>query len=139
MRPRALALDLAVALAAFAAAAVVHPAAALAHAGAGSVERVDFDREVRPILAAKCFTCHGPDAESRKAGLRLDTFAGATAALKNGVRAIVPGDPDSSVILARVTHADPAKFMPPDGREPLAAAEVETIRRWIESGAEYTA
>jgi len=119
-------------------AASVFAAAAAVHGGApGSA--VDFDRDVRPILAAKCFTCHGPDAESRKASLRLDTFAGATAVLKGGVRAVVPGDVAASALLARVTHTDPSKHMPPDGREPLSAAEVDVVRRWIESGAEYAA
>jgi cytochrome c553 len=132
MRPRTPILDLAVAAAALAATAATQ-------ASEGSKRAIDFDREVRPILAAKCFTCHGPDAEARKAGLRLDTFAGSTAALKNGVRAIVPGDAAASTILARVTHPDPSKHMPPDGREPLTTAEVDTIRRWIDSGAEYTA
>ena len=98
---------------------------------------VDFDRDIRPVLAAKCFTCHGPDAESRAAGLRLDTFEGATAILKSGLRAIAPGDPAASEILARVAHRDPDELMPPDGREPLSAAEIDAIRRWIESGAEY--
>jgi cytochrome c553 len=101
-------------------------------------ERVDFDRAVRPILAAKCLTCHGPDADARKAGLRLDTREGAIAALKSGHHAILPGDPAASGILARVVHEDPSKRMPPDGREPLTAAEVETLRRWIEQGADYT-
>jgi cytochrome c553 len=132
MRPRTPILDLAVAAAALA-------ATAAAQASEGSKRAVDFDREVRPILAAKCFTCHGPDAEARKAGLRLDTFAGSTATLKDGVRAIVPGDAAASTVLARVTHPDPSKHMPPDGREPLTTAEVDTIRSWIESGAEYTA
>ncbi|MFM7051703.1 MAG: PSD1 and planctomycete cytochrome C domain-containing protein, partial [Planctomycetota bacterium] len=97
----------------------------------------DFDREVRPILAAKCYACHGPDAESRKAGLRLDTFAGATAMHADGVRGIVAGDPEASAVLARVAHADPDERMPPVG-EPLAAAEVDILRRWIEAGAQYT-
>ncbi|MEY3143695.1 MAG: hypothetical protein RLY21_2188 [Planctomycetota bacterium] len=132
MRPRTPVLELALA-----AAALVTTAASQASGGAG--QAVDFDREVRPILAAKCFTCHGPDAEARKADLRLDTFAGSTALLKGGVRAIVPGDAAASAMLARVTHADPSKHMPPDGREPLSTVEVDTIRRWIESGAEYTA
>ena len=102
-----------------------------------SAERVDFDRAVRPILAAKCLTCHGPDADARKAGLRLDTREGAIAALKSGHHAILPGDPAASEILARVVHQDPSKRMPPDGREPLTAAEVEALRRWIEQGADY--
>jgi cytochrome c553 len=114
-------------------------AVAAATQAAGAAGTVDFDREVRPILAAKCFACHGPDAEARKAGLRLDTFEGATAALKDGRHGVVAHDAASSEILARVTHADAAKRMPPDGREPLTAAEVDTVRRWIESGAEYAA
>ena len=108
-------------------------------AAQGSVRAADYDRDVRPILAAKCFTCHGPDADSRAAGLRLDTFEGATAVLKSGLRAIAPGDPAASEMLARVAHADPDELMPPDGREPLSEAELDAIRRWIESGAEYTA
>ncbi len=108
-------------------------------AAPGSLHAADYDRDVRPILAAKCFTCHGPDADSRAAGLRLDTFEGATAVLKSGLRAIAPGDPAASEILARVAHTDPDELMPPDGREPLSVAEIDAIRRWIESGAEYTA
>ncbi len=101
--------------------------------------RVDFAREVRPVLVARCFACHGPDADARKAGLRLDTFEGATAKLKSGIRAIVPGDASASALLARVTHADSEERMPPDGREPVTPAEIASIARWIESGAEYTA
>ncbi|MFM7132724.1 MAG: DUF1549 domain-containing protein, partial [Planctomycetota bacterium] len=96
----------------------------------------DFDREIRPILAAKCFACHGPDAEAREAGLRLDTFEGATAALDEGARAIAPGDPAASLLLARVAHSDPEERMPPHG-EPLTAAEIDAVRRWIASGAAY--
>ncbi len=125
--------------------AVVASLALLACADARAA--VDFDREVRPVLAAKCFACHGPDAEARKAGLRLDTFAGATAALKSdsddaaapALHAIVPGKPEASAILARVSHADPEERMPPDGREPLTPKEVAALRAWISEGAEYTA
>ena len=99
----------------------------------------DFDREVRPVLAARCYACHGPDAESRKAGLRLDTFEGATVVLRSGRAAVVPGRPDASTLLARVTSRDPDEHMPPEGHEPLTPAEVESIRSWIASGAEYTA
>jgi cytochrome c553 len=99
----------------------------------------DFDREIRPVLAARCFSCHGPDAESRKAGLRLDTFAGATAELEDGGRAIAPGDPGRSVLLDRVAATDLDDRMPPEGHEPLTTEEVDAMRRWIESGAEYTA
>lgn len=99
----------------------------------------DFDREVRPVLAARCYSCHGPDAESRKAGLRLDTFEGATAVLRSGRAAVVPGRPEASTLLARVTSRDPDDHMPPEGHEPLTPAEVASIRAWIATGAEYTA
>ncbi|MEY2796366.1 MAG: hypothetical protein RIR10_2082, partial [Planctomycetota bacterium] len=101
--------------------------------------RPDFDRDIRPILAAKCFACHGPDAESRKAGLRLDTFEGATAALENGVRAIAPGTPETSMLLARVSSTDLDDRMPPEGHDALTATEIASLRAWISSGAEYTA
>ena len=112
---------------------------ASASTAAVAAARVDFAREVRPVLVARCFACHGPDADARKAGLRLDTFEGATAKLKSGIRAIVPGDASASALLARVTHADSEERMPPDGREPVTPAEIASIARWIESGAEYTA
>jgi cytochrome c553 len=99
----------------------------------------DFDRDVRPVLAARCYSCHGPDAESRKAGLRLDTFEGATARLRSGRAAVVPGRPEASALSARVTSRDPDERMPPEGHEPLTAAEAESIRSWIAQGAEYTA
>ncbi len=96
----------------------------------------DFTRSVRPILAAKCYACHGPDAEARKAGLRLDTVEGATILLKSGGVAIVPGKPSSSPMLARVVHSDPDERMPPKG-EPLTSDEVRTLEQWIAAGAGY--
>ena len=100
---------------------------------------VDFDREIRPLLAAKCFSCHGPDGESRKAGLRLDTHEGATTPLDGGVRAITPGDASKSELLARVRlAAGDSDRMPPSGHEPLTADEVDRIERWIAEGAVYS-
>ena len=98
---------------------------------------VDFDREIRPVLAAKCLACHGPDAEAREAGLRLDTFEGATAALRSGKRAIVPGEAGASELLVRASAHDAEDRMPPAG-EPLTAAELDAVRRWIDAGAAYT-
>ena len=89
---------------------------------------VDFDREIRPVLAAKCLACHGPDAEAREAGLRLDTFEGATAALRSGKRAIVPGEAGASELLVRASAHDAEDRMPPAG-EPLTAAELDAVRR----------
>jgi Protein of unknown function (DUF1553)/Protein of unknown function (DUF1549)/Planctomycete cytochrome C len=96
-----------------------------------------FARDVRPILANKCFKCHGPDEEFREADLRLDTADGATADL-GGYAAIVPGRPDRSVLIERITTDDPDERMPPaDSKLSLKRDEIEMLRRWIESGAEY--
>jgi hypothetical protein len=106
---------------------------------AGAAEKtVDFNRDVRPILSDRCFACHGPDAEDRQAGLRLDLRAAATAALESGVTAVVPGDPAASALAARITSADPDLVMPPPHiGKPITPAEAEILRRWIAAGAEY--
>ena len=90
----------------------------------------DFQRDIRPLLAKKCVACHGPDEQARQAGLRLDTFDGATKA-----RTIVPGDSENSRLLARVTHA--TRPMPPTGPR-LTDTEVSLLRKWIDGGAVYT-
>lgn len=100
----------------------------------GSV--VDFARDVRPLLARRCFPCHGNDEETREAGLRLDLEADALFD-RDGFPAIVPGDADASEVWARVNDEfDP---MPPEeAGAPLNAAEREVLRRWIDGGASYT-
>ena len=104
-----------------------------------SANEVDFSRDVRPILAARCFTCHGFDAEARKAGLRLDTPEGAFLDL-DGFAAIVPGDLERSLVWDRITSADPDDRMPPsESHPPLEPEEIEAIRAWIEAGAAYEA
>jgi mono/diheme cytochrome c family protein len=90
----------------------------------------DFQRDVRPILNKKCLACHGPDEHGRQAGLRLDTFAGATAR-----GAIVPGDAAKSRVMARVTSEKMP--MPPSGPR-LTTGEVDVLRRWIAGGATYS-
>jgi hypothetical protein len=104
----------------------------------GAAEEVRFNRDIRPILSDRCFYCHGPDERNRKAGLRLDTFEGATKD-RGGYRAIAPGKPDESELLRRVSTHDAAEVMPPPAskKEPLTAAEVGLLRRWIEQGAAY--
>ena len=104
----------------------------------GDAGPVDFRREVRPLLAERCFPCHGPDEAARKAKLRLDSATGATAERKNGA-AIVPGEPERSELLARITARDPEERMPPaeSGKQPLDAREQELLRRWIAAGARY--
>ena len=100
--------------------------------------KLDFNRDIRPILSDRCFACHGPDAEDRQAGLRLDDRAAAVAALESGGTAIVPGKPEASEILARVASTDPDVIMPPPHvNKPVTPAEAEILRRWITEGAEY--
>ena len=95
----------------------------------------DFATEVRPILARRCFACHGNDEETREAGLRLDSFAAATLD-RDGFPAIVPGDAEGSELVAHIEgEFDP---MPPESAgEPLTEDEREILRRWIDGGAEY--
>ena len=103
-----------------------------------SPRRVDFNREVRPILAKNCFACHGQDEAKRAKGLRLDRREAAVKPLKSGEKAIVPGDPDSSELILRVTEEDETLRMPPrKSGSRLTAAEVDVLTRWIGEGAEY--
>jgi mono/diheme cytochrome c family protein len=115
---------------------------ALASIGAGSVRaaeaKVDYNRDIRPILSDNCFACHGPDARQRKAKLRLDTREGAFADLRGGGHAIVPGKIDDSVLIERITADDPSQRMPPaKSRKHLTEAQIDLLRRWIAQGAPY--
>ena len=96
---------------------------------------VQFNRDIRPILADNCFACHGPDEAKRKSKLRLDTEAGAFAVLE-GRRALVPGNPQQSEIFRRISSDDETERMPhiSSGRR-LTERQIELIRRWIEQGA----
>src|SRR5438552_6073964 len=99
---------------------------------ARAAERVDFNRDVRPILSENCFRCHGPDEKQRKAKLRLDTRDGATAS------AIVPHQPGKSKLVRRIAAGDSAERMPPaDSGKKLTAAQIDVLKRWVEQGAEY--
>jgi hypothetical protein len=97
-----------------------------------------YDRDVRAILSDRCFRCHGPDAGKRQAELRLDVAEIATA-VRDGHAAVVPGSPESSELLRRVSSTDEDVRMPPpkSGRRPLSADEREIVRRWIAEGAHY--
>lgn len=97
-----------------------------------------FNRDIRPILSNHCFTCHGPDSATREGGLRLDQRDAAMAESDSGEYAIVPGDIAASEIIRRVTSDDPDVRMPPaDGPKPLDGKQIETLKAWIEKGAEY--
>ncbi len=114
--------------------------ACLTPALAASAADVSFNRDVRPILSNHCFQCHGPDAATRQAGLRLDQRATAIAPADSGQHAIVPGDVDASELLRRVVATDPDQRMPPaHGPEPLKDQQIQILRRWIEAGAPYAA
>lgn len=112
-------------------------AAALAEPGAVKPVRVDFRREVLPIISSKCFHCHGPDASARKAKLRLDVREDALRE-RDGEWAIVAGDPAKSELIARIHSKDEEEVMPPLKEDkPLTPAEAEVLRKWIEQGADY--
>ncbi|MBM4075635.1 MAG: DUF1549 domain-containing protein, partial [Planctomycetes bacterium] len=97
-------------------------------------EFVDFGRQVQPILARRCFACHGPD--KAEAGLRFDQKSSPFSELKSGSRAIVPGNITQSELMRRITSTDDAVRMPPEG-SPLTEQQIELIRRWISEGASW--
>src|SRR5262245_36518178 len=101
--------------------------------------QVSFNRDVRPIMSDTCFRCHGPDKNTRMAGLRLDIREEALKTTKTGITPIVPGAPDRSAIVQRVFATD-ARVMPPaSAHKALTQTQKETIRRWVAEGAKYEA
>jgi hypothetical protein len=99
-------------------------------------DRVHYGRDVRPILSDACYQCHGPDAGTRKARLRLDTAEGLTAERDTGAP-VVPGEPEESVLIERILSEDDAQRMPPPGSgKALTPEQVDILRRWIAQGAE---
>jgi hypothetical protein len=96
---------------------------------------VDFNKDVRPVLATQCYPCHGPDEKTRKADLRLDRRDDAVAA-----GAITPGKPADSTLLQRITSTDPDEVMPPprSKKPPLTPEQVELLKRWVAEGAKYS-
>src|SRR3954471_12059900 len=106
-----------------------------AFASVASAAPVDFNRDIRPVLATQCYACHGPDEKARKADLRLDVK---DAVVKAGV--IVPGRPDESSLLQRITSKDPDEHMPPakSKKPPLTPQQVALVKQWIAEGATYS-
>jgi mono/diheme cytochrome c family protein len=99
---------------------------------------IDFNRDIRPVLAKNCFACHGPDEGHRAAGLRLDLREAAIVAKPGRPAALVPGKPEQSALLRRVLAADDAGRMPPPATgHRLTATQVAQLRTWIRSGATY--
>ncbi len=100
-------------------------------------ERVDFNRDIRPVLSDICFHCHGPDEEQRQADFRLDQQESAFADLGDHL-AIAPGKPDESELYLRITAEDADERMPPvDSGRQLTARQIGLIKKWIEQGAEW--
>jgi Protein of unknown function (DUF1553)/Protein of unknown function (DUF1549)/Planctomycete cytochrome C len=98
---------------------------------------VEFNRDIRPILSDKCLACHGSDAKSRAAELRLDIDESVTRGGESGP-AIVPGDPESSLLIQRIRAQDADQRMPPaSSHKELSTAEIDLLTAWIRQGAKY--
>jgi mono/diheme cytochrome c family protein len=99
---------------------------------------LDFGRDIRPILSDKCFACHGPDEATREADLRLDRREGIYAESASGATPVVPGDPEASELIRRITSDDPSEQMPPaDSTRQLTPDEREKLVAWVAAGAEF--
>ena len=104
---------------------------------AAAPQKIDFNRDIRGILSNRCFTCHGPDDAERQADLRLDNRDGATTNLGE-YAAVVPGKPEASELIKRITSSDPDVMMPPAGKDkPLSTKEIELLTLWVKQGAAY--
>jgi Protein of unknown function (DUF1553)/Protein of unknown function (DUF1549)/Planctomycete cytochrome C len=98
---------------------------------------VDFKRDVKPVLSNNCYHCHGPDSGNRMAGLRLDQKEGLFGTTRQGI-VVVPGKAADSLLYRRISQQKPALRMPPPySHKSLTDSEVETIRLWIDQGAEW--
>ena len=103
-------------------------------------DQISYNFHVRPILSDKCFACHGPDANTREADLRLDMEEHAYAALKDNpnAHAIVPGDPERSEVYRRVVSSDASEQMPPPSSNlSLTEQDIAMLKKWITQGAPY--
>ncbi len=98
---------------------------------------MQYARDIQPILSSNCFACHGPDARTRKAGLRLDIPEEAVKKLKSGSKAIVPGDVKASEVVARIFANDSERMPPAKSQKHLQEAEKQLLKRWIAEGAQY--
>lgn len=111
--------------------------AAVLPRSSAAATRVEYNRDVRPILSENCFSCHGADAASRKAKLRLDSFADATAKREDGSPAIIPGKPKESEAIRRLFLTDDDLMPPEKSHKVLTAAQKDLLKRWVAQGAEY--
>lgn len=105
----------------------------------GFARDIDFGQEILPILSENCFHCHGPDANDRKADLRLDTEEGAHRDL-GGYAALVPGKPNESELIHRILAPDANDVMPPpDSGKELSNDQIEALQEWVLAGGNYEA
>ncbi len=100
-------------------------------------QKIDFDRDVRPILSEHCFTCHGPDAGKLKAGLRMDRKESVYAQLESGSVPVTPGDVGKSEIIRRIGSLDPDELMPPPDGKPLSPSQIRILTQWVSEGAPW--
>ena len=99
--------------------------------------KISFNKDIQPILSSNCYSCHGPDSESREADLRLDTREGAIMDL-GGFRAVDPGKPEESEIILRIESEDQDEVMPPpESGHVISSEQLALLKEWIETGAEY--
>ncbi len=111
---------------------------AVAQSAATDDARVNFNRDIRPILSNNCFKCHGFDEKQRQGGLRLDTMDGQRAERKSGRHAVVPGKRAESMLVERISADDPAARMPPPASgKHLSESQIELLKRWIDQGADW--
>jgi hypothetical protein len=100
-------------------------------------DRIDFNRQIRPILSENCFQCHGPDANARQADLRLDLADGISGSGDTPI--IVAGKPGKSELIARITSKDPDLVMPPtDSNRDLSDNDKRLLEQWVKEGAEFS-
>ena len=107
-------------------------------AASAETPSIDYDRQIRPILAHNCYACHGPDENNREGGFRLDQKKGAMAEADSGGQPIVPGDADSSELYARlITDDDDLRMPPADSGKMLMLDQIKLVRQWIDQGARW--
>ena len=98
----------------------------------------EFARDIRPVFSDACYNCHGPDANARKAKLRLDVRDSAVSERKGGLHAIKPGDIEESELIYRILSDDTDEIMPPpESKLKLTIAQKATLKKWVAEGAEY--
>ncbi len=100
--------------------------------------KVDFNRDIQPILSENCYHCHGPDEKGRKAKLRLDRKEGAHGKNEDGVAIVMPGKVAESELITRILSTDPDEVMPtPKSNRKLTDAQKESLKQWVEQGAPW--